>query len=85
MNPWASEEETERKRRESRRRRRRGGSVGGEQWKMLPVWLDGCWPHHGEGSSLGHCGRSDERCTFLLMQIKTGLLSRQHAAAICRH
>lgn len=49
---------------------------------MLPVWLDGCWPHHEEGSSLGHCGRSDERCTFLLMQIKASLLSCQHAVSL---
>lgn len=69
--------------------REKGGKGGGEeeegeQWKILPVWLDGCWPYHREGSSLGHCGRSDERWTFLLMQIKTVLLSRQHAA-ICLH
>lgn len=37
---------------------------------MLPVWLDVCRPHRGEGSSLGLCGRSDERGTFLLPQIK---------------
>lgn len=55
-----------------RRPRGRGGKGGGdgEQWKMLPVWLDGCWLQSGKGSNLGHCGRSNERCTFLKMQIK---------------
>ncbi|TNN31221.1 hypothetical protein EYF80_058627 [Liparis tanakae] len=49
--PWAS----------IRRRRREKGGGGeerrergerGESWKMLPVWLDVCRPHRGEGSSL---------------------------------
>lgn len=41
-----------------------------EQWKILPVWLDGSWPHHRDGSSHGRCGRSDERQTFLAHENK---------------